>query len=675
MKHVGEMTAGHDSREFSVARAAIEETLRELGNYFVANYDEHKLGMGWSLDTHPGDERALTMYAGVTGIALFLLELSLQVPNARFRDTATRTMRHVVDIVERSRWLLDSLYTGKMGIAWTLLRFGEVTGEPEWIARSVKIARMPVEERTPAISDLLNGQAGKLLALIALRVHCDERWLDRELKRTVETIIAAARLDRRGCTWDRSCRNIGGLSGLSHGSAGIAFAMVELARTIPRCEGAEWVSLQALAYEESVFRADLGNWPDFRRLQFFENQEQAITRAYERGDLDFFVQGRDSVGWCYGAPGVAIAYLRAWEHFGEQRMLEAAHVALERTTGSVSAPRGPMCLCHGLAGNASVLIEAQRSLGAPIWTEHVLAAATSVATDLQKKGEAGGAALRERQDDSLFTGVAGMGYFLLESLSPSTTPSVLAPRASEAPQPRREIDVSASVAQCLVVSQHWPRTSQLLERELPGQLEKGLATAGAGHRMREDGLVYRPMRSEFRSVYHGLLERVTRPEARELLGDLYNLEEGCLDFDDARISDLFTFIDRQHLQFGAVDALAGGIGFESLVKASSDVKLVRSRWPGAGDSPIVLLMPRVAAEGTRLERISNLRVALLEAAPKPISITNLIAAVGGAQSRLSTGDAAGWAQEEIEAEVAEMLADGTIVLSKMHEQWAGVREC
>src|SRR5205085_438597 len=63
--------------------------------------------------------------------------------------------------------------------------------------------------------------------------------------------------------WDWPYPSCGPLTGYSHGAAGIAWALLELAARA----GADRfrpAALGAIAYERSLFSAEAGNWPDLR---------------------------------------------------------------------------------------------------------------------------------------------------------------------------------------------------------------------------------------------------------------------------------------------------------------------------------------------------------------------------------------------------------------------------
>jgi lantibiotic modifying enzyme len=86
-------------------------------------------------------------------------------------------------------------------------------------------------------------------------------------------------------------------------------------------------------------------------------------------------------------------------------------------------------LCHGVCGNAELLMAAARVLDEPDWLRMVESAAL-LGIDRHGDGSSpwpsGGAGAQETP--SLMWGLAGTGYFYLRLAEPPAIPSVLLPR-------------------------------------------------------------------------------------------------------------------------------------------------------------------------------------------------------------------------------------------------------
>lgn len=177
---------------------------------------------------------------------------------------------------------------------------------------------------------------------------------------------------------------------------------------------------QAFRYERYWFDAAVGNWPDFRER----------LAPGKRRPLSF------ATYWCHGAPGIALSRLRAYEVLHDERCKDEATAALqttrEKTESTLRSGIGNFSLCHGLTGNAEVLLYGNQVLGKE-W-----AGESTLALDVSSEGietYAGrglpwpcGTGFGETPN--LMLGLAGIGYFYLR-LSEPTVPSVLMLRSED----------------------------------------------------------------------------------------------------------------------------------------------------------------------------------------------------------------------------------------------------
>ena len=84
----------------------------------------------------------------------------------------------------------------------------------------------------------------------------------------------------QGIAWDWPFPSRGPLTGYSHGAAGIALALLELAARTG-AEGFRSAARGAIDYERSLFSSEAGNWPDLR--VFDTPPEQANGTPPPRG--------------------------------------------------------------------------------------------------------------------------------------------------------------------------------------------------------------------------------------------------------------------------------------------------------------------------------------------------------------------------------------------------------
>ena len=359
------------------------------------------------------------LYSGTAGIALFLAQIFVDTGDEAYRMAARgavqQAMRTVEQLAGQGR---IGFYTGWPGVAVASARVGRLTGD---LDLSTDLSRQLVAHLFDYLQtsevDLLSGTAGAVSALLALwRLSGDEEYLENATQ--LGDFLLASAKHRGEATWwpvqTQSGRRP--LTGFAHGAAGIAFALLELfdatadQRYRQAAEG-------AFAFEQRNFHPGLQNWLDLRY--------PVEGSRFGPGALAASV-------WCHGSGGIAVSRLTAWKMLGERTYLDEAELALRATCNWLDPERSPSndrwSLCHGLAGNADILLWASRS--APdrsifLGRAHAvadkgvaLARASDQATDLFATDEPG-----------LFLGHAGIGYFYLRLANPAI-PSVLVPSPS-----------------------------------------------------------------------------------------------------------------------------------------------------------------------------------------------------------------------------------------------------
>ncbi len=306
------------------------------------------------------------LYAGSAGVALFLAQLHALTGDAELRRTAlgasARSLHQVLDRPDRLASPL-SLFAGRLGVAYAALRVAAMTGctlhNP--MAEAI-LDGLDCETLNPPVFDVIGGHAGAILALLSLSKNGTPklratRYRDRAIGLGEELCREAV---RNGRTWswnpgkstehDSIARP---LTGMSHGASGIAVALLELHAVTRRSEFLE-AARGGFAYEDSLFDAKAGNWPDLR----VGDDERTSPRA------PTFCRT-----WCHGAPGIALARLRAvtLDLDESENHLAMARAAIGTTLLAIEEnlphPGHDASLCHGLAGLLETVVVAGRQLG------------------------------------------------------------------------------------------------------------------------------------------------------------------------------------------------------------------------------------------------------------------------------------------------------------------------
>jgi lantibiotic modifying enzyme len=369
------------------------------------------------------------LYDGTAGVGLFLAHLAAVTGEEDVRRTAVGALRHALARVpEQSPARRDGFHAGSLGIAWGAARAASLLDEDELRTSARAVPGPP--SRGDRCPDVILGSAGTILALLALADEFDDPALVREAVATGEDLIDRAAITRLGWSWatpDRRHRRH--LCGLSHGAAGIGWALVELFAATGD-ERFRAGATGAFAYEHSWLDERSGTWPDLR------------IGGQRRGAMHRIPS--PAVGtWCHGEGGIALTRLRAIEVLGPEGCLLDAEVALEATRRDLAAALQDeiedLSLCHGAAGSADVLLCGAAALG-DRWH-----AAAAVARDL-------GCVALERHDamgkewpcgpaggttPGLFPGLSGIAWWFLR-LHDHTIPSPLTLPISQLTSVHRE---------------------------------------------------------------------------------------------------------------------------------------------------------------------------------------------------------------------------------------------
>jgi lantibiotic modifying enzyme len=350
-----------------------------------------------------------TIYNGTSGIALFLDRLFALTGVREYRRSADAALQQALsygrDVAANSR---AGFYSGLTGIAYAAFELGCTDAA---IALLKSLLADPVEDHD---LDVISGSAGAIPLFLLMHARCGADFLMDLAVRHGEHLLRSARPNGDDWSWN-TLRAAAGqdLTGFSHGSSGVAWALMELfARTgEPRYRTA---ALRGFAYERRWFNALAGNWPDFRT---------ANERNPPGGEPSY------SIAWCHGAPGIGLVRLRAMEILQEDWCREDAETALRTVSpylAEAAIANQNYSLCHGTAGNCEL----------PIRAAQVLADDRPRMT-AERAGWYGMEAFRNRrapwpcgvagagEAPNLMLGIAGIGYFYLRLYDPARNPSVL----------------------------------------------------------------------------------------------------------------------------------------------------------------------------------------------------------------------------------------------------------
>lgn len=381
----------------------------DLCSWMGATLDEPIGGHPTSVHVALGPD----LYSGTSGVAMFLAELYAACRQRCFRDVAVSAARHAAAGLGRQPSEAIGLYDGLVGIAISLWRIAEVLGEPG-LARGVldRLASLEVPGPDARENDVIGGTAGAALGLVTLAVATGRSDLLASAQRFGDALLESAERCRSTMSWRYPRRSRAkNLTGYSHGAAGCATALLELYAIDGNVVWRD-AALAAFAYEATLYNPDVGNWPDLRDIA----RSTKISRETMLCETL----------WCHGAPGIALARVRAVEILGDGPWGDEARIALMTTERAVAkaldSGGASYCLCHGIAGNAEVLLR-----GRSVFADGERTALRAALWGVDRFGHdptSWPCGVLEGRTPALLTGLAGIGRFLLRVADPSL-PSVL----------------------------------------------------------------------------------------------------------------------------------------------------------------------------------------------------------------------------------------------------------
>jgi type 2 lantibiotic biosynthesis protein LanM len=356
---------------------------------------------GWSLEPMPVD-----LYSGLGGLALFLAHLGRLAGEERYEHLARLALSTVRRRIKADTQALVQVgaFSGWGGIVYTLTHLGLLWREPALLDEAEAIAADLPGIEADGHFDIIAGAAGAAAALLVLHRHRPSPAVLTAAVRCGEHLLARATVEERGHGWLPG-ESVGRrpLTGFSHGTAGIAWALAQLAEASGE-ERFRTAAEGALRYERSWFDAGRDNWPDLRDHQR-TGEEPEMLHA-----------------WCHGAPGIGLGRIGTLPYLDDSEIRGEICAAVRSTLAEGFG--GSQSLCHGDLGNLELVREAGRVLE----DEGLKAEADRLAARILTRIESGGLRCGSSpriESLGLMVGLAGIGYGLLRAGWPDRVPSVL----------------------------------------------------------------------------------------------------------------------------------------------------------------------------------------------------------------------------------------------------------
>ncbi|WDE09201.1 type 2 lantipeptide synthetase LanM [Thalassomonas viridans] len=352
-----------------------------------------------------------TLYDGIAGVTLFLAYLGQLDDNDAHNELAREAL-HSARYIWRhhANEIQDiGMFNGWGGLIYLLCHLGclwqdeALFDEAETLVTHI---REGLAQDTN--QDIVGGAAGAIIALLGLYRFRAKPEILALAEACGRHLQQRAHNTGTGLAWVLEAAGTEPLAGMSHGVAGIAWAMFALSRVSKDRSFADTAS-QALLYERSLYCEQTGNWPDLRQ------GKRPETSVHEEGHYYM-------TGWCHGAPGIGLARLATFPYFKDGQLQEEIQAALKTTLANGFEDNHS--LCHGSLGNLDLLLQGGKILDRPELTEQARKLAKQILSGKQSGGWVSGY-MYNLETPGFMVGLAGMGYQLLRAACPERIPSVL----------------------------------------------------------------------------------------------------------------------------------------------------------------------------------------------------------------------------------------------------------
>jgi lantibiotic modifying enzyme len=326
--------------------------------------------------------------------------------------TLKGAIQQIVTTKEDEKNFLNGFYQGKAGVIFVLKMAALLLDDDKMDKEAeIRLSDLLIAAGGGAQTDMISGIAGIILFLLYLyRLDNKKDNLLNHAVKLGKILLAKAEMDQNGYSWktiDTALRN---LTGYAHGASGIATALIGL-YSITKDEDFLTAAKEAFRYENSFFNQEKQNWPDFR----------FVTTSNKPGDEVC------SMAWCHGAPGIGLARFRAYELVADHSFLDDALKAVNVTRKYLAEDIGhDYTLCHGLFGNATLLMKAASVCNDEILEKEVAALADKCLEQFGNRNIPVPNGYHSSKESPCFMqGNSGIGYFFLQVYDPLLFPSLL----------------------------------------------------------------------------------------------------------------------------------------------------------------------------------------------------------------------------------------------------------
>lgn len=359
----------------------------------------------------------LDFYSGTSGILFYLVSVNKVFKNNVLSETIVGTVEQILSqIPHLSVYGKLGFHTGLSGIAFALITAGENFKNKQWIEEGLKLlTELDTLDLEQQGLDVIDGAAGTIPLLVRYAEIYHRPDLLAIAQKLGNHLIQKAQTTPQGSSWNTAGPQKQNLTGQAHGASGIATGLLELFVATQQAQYRD-VALNAFRYENHHFSHQHKNWADFRDFS------QITGLANTPSETSF-----NSCAWCHGAAGIALSRLRAYEILQDAGMKKDAELAIQKTIDELRhSPQESTSLCHGIAGNADILLSASQILNRPDLLLKANESGNYIVQEIIEKDIPLMNGLHNTyQIPDMMLGVAGVGYFLLRLYNHAQFESIL----------------------------------------------------------------------------------------------------------------------------------------------------------------------------------------------------------------------------------------------------------
>ena len=372
-------------------------------------------GVSWiALELDPSMDRYVyqpissTLYSGSAGIALFFAALGKISKKVIFLQHAENLLGRIKkSFIEDPEASILVTGTGGMsglgGLIYTFTAVGKILGKKKYLEFASHLASLldqkKIEEDTNY--DVALGSAGLILSLLSLYQKTKKKFLLDQAQVAGRFLIQKAIEVNGAIAWP--CLLGTPLCGMSHGVAGISYALFKLAKVAKEPQFKK-AAERGLLYERRLYSSAKKNWPDLRPGR----------------------EGANSFSWCHGAPGIGLARLYSSKLCRDSKMGKEIELALTATEKHLLGDIDH--LCCGNFGRIAILWDAGHLLKKKRWIEMTQKQTAVILKKFAKKRQFTlyPSPLEQMESPGFMQGLSGIGYFLLRlTKRGKTLPEVL----------------------------------------------------------------------------------------------------------------------------------------------------------------------------------------------------------------------------------------------------------